>query len=857
MGRIYAVLDPDGYYRVDEPGFHWSWSGRKILEGYSQHEYHKRFAATFHNPPDSDWILPTPRQWQPDWYRSSDFANSVMGLARWGFASGLSATTFEPSKVGGETGYSNNVWISVPYIPSGTTSLDATSYANLGTAAGVSLSGFLTAASASTTPLGGQLEELFHPYWQIKHFPEPHNKVVLGWGRFAFLLTGSQYFMLETPDGGRQAWRLIASGTIGGSEASTALKARSASGSLVGTTPFYAVDTGLLVLPVGPDTVYLHFTVNGKAEAPIPVKLETPLRDLTASWWIGAAPGQHLAYQCQVVTYPNSVELPGLPIAGGPYLWDLGGDYLPTLTPSLGVYNIINTLFASDVVVANDGTTYTSSSAYSNQSIQVQFLDESGFTWVSDGTHTKGTVRVSILPGNHAPNGRYNTPQLRRVEMRFAPKLTPRANSSLTLDDTQYSSWMCETAYRDTLGKQGELRFPTIEDALMTTALLDHRGSYPIHFIEDLDGDGVLEPTDPIRAAGWVTSPDVSVVSAEDTPKPGGGTRALPIQQWAIKFGPLLKRADTRWIYLPQMVDPDHAYVEHGAAIAEGLFQKGFDITDPDRVFVYPDPLAGSNVSRLPGGPNEQTGEGGVEAEPPYRPKSGQKALAWMETIRDEWSGWALYERLDGQVNYHPDLILELLYDAANVGLGAASARKYFRSASVYLSQSAATTASVPGQYVLALAFDRSFQEPTANLVRVNGKPQDGSTLPGVHDKDEATWTTVSNENFVGDIIPDEILSLMAVSPVAMMKVARMKLTQKKRRVTGWQETVKLAPWEFTNPVDVGKVVELVNRGDYLVSFLRVEQVARGKYRTRITGEKIPTGATRSLVAGGYPGAGA
>jgi hypothetical protein len=671
MGRIYVELDPSGYYRVDEPGFSWSWSGRKLLEGYSQHEYHKRFVGAFHNPPNSDWILPTPRQWQPDWYRSVDFANSVMGLARWGFASGLSATTFEPSKVGGEVGYSSNVWVSIPYIPSGTVPLDATSYTALGTAAGVSLTNFGTVASAWTNPLGGTLQESYHPFWQVKHFPEPHNKIVLGWGRFAFVLTGSQYFMLESPDGGRIAWQLIASGTIGGGEAQSALKARSASGSLVGTTPFYAVDTSLLVLPVAGNQIYLHFTVGGKPEVPIPVKLEFPLRDLNVNWWVGAAPGQHVAYQCQVVCYPDSVELPGLPIATGPYLWDLGGDYNPTEDPHLGVYNSIYSLVSgTDLSSSNDGTTYTSSSSYSGQSVQVQLLDEDGFTWVSDGTHTKGTVRVSLLSGNPAPNGRYMAPAVRRVEMRFPPKLTPRANSSLILDDTQYSSWMCETAYRDTLGKQGELRFPTIESALMTTALLDHRGSYPVHFLEDTDADGI---GDTLRAAGWVTSPDVSVLSAEDTPKPEGGERALPIQQWAIKFGPLLRRTDTRWIYVPQVTDPDHAFVEHGWAIEQALFQKGFATSDPTRVFVYPDPLAGTNISRLPGGPAEQDGSAGVEAEPPYRPKAGQKALAWMETIRDEWSGWVLYERLDGQVNYHPDLILELLYDASNVSLGAAS----------------------------------------------------------------------------------------------------------------------------------------------------------------------------------------
>lgn len=856
MGRIWAILDPPGYTRTDEPGLPLSFTGPELLAHYENDDFHKRYSQQFYNPPGSDWILPKPKQWNPDWYKDAAFPNSLLDLTRWVFASGLGSTPVEHevTAVGGETGFPNNKWITIPYVDAGATSIDATSYVNLGTAAGIDLTGFKTVAIAAETPVTATIRETFHPFVQFLHMPAPYNKVVFGWGRYAFVLTGAQFAMVETLDGGT-SWRLLAEGALGGEQAKTALQTRGAGGFTAGGGFVRAQESSLLVMPVGLlGEVYLHF-VTGGVKNTLPVRLQQPLSFLNTNWWIGAGAGQHVSFQPQVVAY-NDATLPGIT---GPYAFDMGGDYTPTVAPAIISHGVIYANAPSEIVEVKTSNSDTLTVSSTNQQSVVQLRDEAGDLWVSDGSHTRGRITVALFPGS-GPGGQgfFLTPQIRRVEVEFPPKVVARVNTQLNLSDEDFQTWWADTGLRSPEAKQGELRFWDLEAAILATggATLSRRGSFPIHFVEDLDGDGDPDQEDPdaLRARGWVTEPRLQVVGPEDQVKADGSSRAEPLQQYALKFGPLLKRADTRWYYKPRIVNADATHVDHTYAVGRILFQKGFDLTDTALVFIHTDPFAGSAISYLPGGPGEETGAAGVETTPPYWPTEKQSGLAYLRLISEGWSGWLLYEGLR-QVRYHPDLPYEGLLDALG---GQAISLGYYRSASVYLQQSDAAAFGVAGQYALAPALEKTPQEPVCNYCRVNGVRSDGGSLPAVIDKAPETWETPStDENWIGDILPESIDAKVAVSATAAMKVARLVVMKGKRRIEAWQVDCPRAPWDFDEPVDVGQVVEFQGRGDHLITHLRVTQLARGQFRTHLVGEKLPGTMTQAGSAGAYPGVGA
>lgn len=845
MARYIARLDPP-YLRIDEPGWMWSWSGRKVLQVFGEHEYHSRFAAVAYNPPNSDWILPLPRNVQPDWYKHADFANSLLGKSLWTFASGITASDFEWTAVGGEVNYPSNKWIVLPHVPEGVVSLDTTNYAALETLTGVDVGHFKTVAMCGQTPLGGSIAENYHPAFQSGHLPPPYDRLVFGWGRLCFVLTANTYHFCESVDGTRQSWRLLAKGQfgdVGGRWAGWYRLPNRAS--MIAHDIARLTANTLVAIPVGVDEVLLHF----RGGAPVPVRIEGGLRVRNDVWWIGAEPKQHVLYQAQLVTY-GDLELPAGPVVGGPYHFDLA-DYAPSAASKFRAWSVMaQQPNGSDVTRTITQNSDTAASSFSNQQIVIELTDDQGNLWASNGTRNKGGVRVKLYPGNPAPNGRYLTPQFRLAEVRFPAVLTTRPNNLLSLTDTQFAGWMWEGSLRDPLSVKGELRFWDESSALLAAAGLDHRDSFPIEIWSDDNADGA---PDTLRLVGWVTDPQLTIHATEGQTLPGGGTRANPLQYYALGFEGVLVRAQDRWEFPPQMINPEATYITHYGAIGEVLGSKGFNTADAAKVFIYTPTHGDTTLEALPGSPAERPTATGFEEDAWYRPREDQSPLAYMEMIREKFSGWLLYQRADGQLNYHPDLILEHLLAQTSGAVG-----KYFRSATVYRSHAEAAAAGAPNQCSLADGFERSFVHPTANIVRVSGQELGGGALINVRDRAPETWTApTTDENWIGDRRPAAVLDKMAVTRSAAWRLARLTLLQSKRRHTLRHCTVPLAPWEFANPVDLGKVVEFSGRGDHLITFMRVEGWSRGYTRTRISGEKLPSTMSRSLVAGGYPGAGA
>ena len=73
MPHEYILLDPPGYKRCDEPGFHWYINGSSLLAKICHPDGCAPVPATrLFNPAKSDWLLPRPLQFEPDWLKDRD-----------------------------------------------------------------------------------------------------------------------------------------------------------------------------------------------------------------------------------------------------------------------------------------------------------------------------------------------------------------------------------------------------------------------------------------------------------------------------------------------------------------------------------------------------------------------------------------------------------------------------------------------------------------------------------------------------------------------------------------------------------------------------------------------------------------
>lgn len=857
MGRMYAILDPSGYAYCSEPGIDFTFTGKGILDAFASQQAGKLFPGDCFSPPGSEYILPKPRQWDTEWYKSASFHLANLDYTRWTWAAGVSPREWVQTARPGDNLYPDNKWFSIAQVPAGVVSLDSRNYTNLGIAAGITFpAGMATIGAAGYTPAGDPISGYdYHPFLQFAMAPPPNEVVVFGWQNLALVLTRQVVYLLRNRAGDGVTWE-----QMGSWHNSAFGRDVYAVGQRLPVTPQFQqpalrlTERLVTALPVGLQELFLFFDRGNYGVVNLAADVTTDRAPAAGYFWIAAAPGQRVIAQIQCVCYaPAALTFLGGAGAGaGPYLFDLGGGfgtYRPTATPQFNVTDYVmyhSPSGTSDITTTRTSNSFETLSSYSHQRIDVALLDEVGGGWISDGTHSRGGLSVGLFPGNPGSNFGYLTPQLRTVELKFPTLLQARSSTNLVLDDHKWKGWKFEASYYEPLGKRISLDLWDRGAQDIANAGLDERDGYPIHISEDTNADGV---PDTVRAAGWIVEPTLEVF------KPEGGSVAQPIQFYRLSGKGVLTQADSQWVFLPKVLNPaGNGFVEHTFAVAESLLQSGIDVADGTRFFVAPDPWSGTYIAQLPDTPGQQKGTAGTQREDTWGPRWHEKRLAYIKRICDHWSAWVVYERLDGKISYHPDLPIQAFTGA-----------RYYRQATIYRSHAEATAAGAGGQCMLENP-QRSLVSIEANAILVTGKDEENGLVPHMLDIDTRSLTDHTYENYEGTLKAKRFTPILAGSQRAMTLACRVPLLKLSRRKRNWTVPVPLAPWQMSGPMDVGYVFQMLgNRaGDYLCVHMSVEQLSgdggsgRGNIiHTELTGEKLSAAAVRGLALGTYPGAAA
>lgn len=845
MGRYFIRLDPSGYYKRGEHGFDYEMTGSEWLRQLvPDRDQVYQSTSGFYSPPGFPWVMCRPRQLNPDWLRDSRLANHVMRKELWSFASGITANEFNQDALPGGTFIGGNKWISIPRVPAGVASLNNINYTNLAAATGSStnfLSGFVTVAVCNTSPVGGPMYGGFHPFLQWQAWPEPAKPVVFGWGDFALVLFRTVSYLLHTPTGDRVTWKLLSRVDSGGKGFFNAFE-------------FQPKVRSEMFMPVGPSNACL-FSDGGRD--PLRIALAKSGESFlyhpgqVASWWLGSTAGERLSFQPQVVGYETADSTPSTTPA---IHFDLGS-YRPALAVSHNQNVALWEIPGAGITTLDVGGTRTYTSISTNQQVVCGVRDASYNVWSSNGINSRGSLHLRMVPGNPGVNGAYLSPFLSHYQIQFPTGLVARDVNTVTLDDTQWRRARFSKSLRDPMANKIEVELFDAGAALLSSLGFHRRTNYPIEILEDTDDDGT---PDTVRLAGWVVTPGLRLLQPQGTARPGGGTLAAPIQEYHLTARGLLSRMDQRWLYLPQMTNPaTPGYVEHTYAVARAMQMSGFDTSDTSRVAIATDPWTGTDAARLPGTWAYQTGQFDTKVDSAWAPDWDETRWTYIRKLCEKWSGWVLYERLNGQARYHPDLQLEM---------SLRSIIPYYLSGTIYASEAEAAAAGYPHQKYEAGA-ERTMEWPKANVVRISGTDTQGGLVPHVIDRWPSSIDDDTDEDYLGEEREWTEVPTMAVNKLAMMKMARLLLHRLRRGHESWPMVLPtLAPWHVgPNPMEIGAVFAFSGiTGAFLITHLEGDIFSsritagstRSLVRTTATGERLPIAATASGAAGGYPGVG-
>lgn len=873
MGRLFIELDPDGYYRLEEVGRTERWTGAELAGRLpDQGATYKLRHGNFWNPPGTEWLLPKPRQFQPDWYKDGRLGDHLLRMSAWTFASGLGART-EYARAKKPSGNVTSWFWTRFFVPeTGVSSLDTRNYPNIGTACGITLPTSLkTVAVCSQAPNGDLISDGLgdlSPWFGFRQFPVPDDVLLFGWGDCVVLFTLTTWYFLRSPNNDGVSWNLEASGPLEGkgpSGARPGAVANFGEGFAAPVSTMEPVDRLFMAVPVGLTEVWLSFERAGEEVVHEFRKAgDTGSFWKAGSWWIAAPGGVTVDFQAQVVGY-ETASTDGLNVPNPLTFFDLGVNYLPTVNPKL-TYNVamhrdpatetLNTATANNEYTI----TVTGGAPASTERTILGVYDEGYLNWVSDGTHHKGSLRLHLRPDTAQRPG-YLAPQIQFVALRFPEKRTARPRDALAspLNDTQWAALSCTTYLRDPGGKRITFAVWDRHEQLLQSKKFDRREGYPVHILEDMDADGI---GDTIRARGWVYDVRLRELKTESTDDAGAAAAdKYPARLYTFEARGLLGRADEGWLFAPNIVDPDGGgFLEHDYAIKEALRLTGFDVTDAAFFSFYADPQTGTAVAQLPGTSEDLPAVGGMKNDGPYNPDWTEPKVRYMQRIAEEWRGWLLYEN-ETLIRYHPDL-----------GWAVIIGEQYYRSGTIYRTRAEATAANAayPHQFFRAEP-ERITPRIPCNAVRVSGKdPGEKSPDPNrvyhVIDKDldSISGAPATVENFLGEERVLSVVSKLAVGDRALSQIARIIRRRKSRRMDGNSIVVRRKmPWEFSGTLAIGRVWEIKGKGDHLVTQLEWSVIGKGPGspstyvpEVRIVGEKLVSTATRGTTDGAYPGQG-
>lgn len=882
MPHEYILLDPPGYKRCDEPGFHWYINGSSLLAKICHPDGCAPVPATrLFNPAKSDWLLPRPLQFEPDWLKDRDTILHLYVLKEsdWTFSPEITGIVeWVPTSKPGTPGAAANIWLSIPQVPAGVTDLGGVNWTSFADAANVTLpAGMAMVGKATTLPgsVASITDAEYTPHLSWLSAPGDDGLFIIGWASYAFLAFRNEgYFLREKLDG---KWELL--GRIQqDDDRSYRFRANSIVDSMVFESKVF------VALPVGLNEIFAYYAGNLENAAPTAVQVRTvdqtsgatgggppdgfwaqtegivqlgPPLSPHGGWWIAAAPGQSLNFQVQVMGYDAGTE-PNYGALNLPFHFDLTDQYQPTVAPKFGGQVVLRGGGGVPPSVTTDGSGFKVYQASdSDQKVTVGINHELAAPWVSDGTHHAGWVDITFNPGNPGVSLGYLAPQINLFELQFPVKLTDRAHNTVTLDDAQFLGWECSVSLEDGGGKRAVVRLFARGAETFVSEGFGERDEFPVEVWTDENNDGT---PDTLRAAFWCVDPRLTVkkIKVDDT----------LLGFYELECVGILHASDELPVYLPQLVNPDGGgFMEHTWAVKEVVRESGIDVDNPARYFDVPDSMAGTAVSRLPGYWGQSPGGNGHRADTTWAMDWEETFLEFCERIKKQWSAWSFYENFVGRVNYHPDLWV-------NPNEGVAGGYPYFVAAVIYKSSANAKAAGLPGQYWLEDA-EYFHHSPQANVVRVTGKDTEGYLLPTLFEQDTDSIQTLGSPNYVGRRKVRAVHTKFAVGTDAMRQTCRTHLRFLRRRVHFWKITVPLPYWmiqyQFVNlagmtvtqpaGIDVAYVLKLEGLDDYRIIHARdisvTSRTGKSLHYTQFTCDRRPVGATASTTAGAWPGLGA
>jgi hypothetical protein len=818
MPRLQVIVNPSGFWTTTERGFSTKWTGDELARRGLINMSDYGASSGFWNPPRSSWLLGRPYQFDAAWYRDALFGSYTHRQTSWSFAANVSANVSEfgfwdsPSEQ-----FSHAQMMNFGQIPAtlGTQPI-AVNFTTLATAAGVTLpTGIGVVASTKNPQAMGATPSIT---WVRQ--PEPQDTFIFGFGQFAVIVTDRQTIVLQAADLGYQSW---------------VRKANSAGAqlpqhSLIGN-PLVAShqmqQRGLVVTQVGWNQLYLMERINSEPvivttrAAPTPLQKASgqPNQILGGPFWIAAAPGQKVLANVQTTAYRDANHITlgsGTVNDDTSKRWfDCTFAYPPSVAPQVVIDGIMHGTGNPVGTGITGGLQFLDPATL--EYAEVQMVNHNHAAWLTGVGNFRGAFHV-LLQASSGPNAlSIYSPQIRSIEMRFAPVIVARSGTDTVLTDTQFKPIQVEASLADPEAKKLTIPLKPSGIAVLEAAGISTWDNVPVEVWEDSNDNGTADVK---RAAGWITEPP-----SKGTHGPNYSDMVLTAQ------GMLLGRADRHFHYRHHLAAwSSGGRLLHTDAIVSTLLQWGFDVTSTSAVEFESD-LDEDMVKYLPG-PSEEPTESGEVPTSAYAPDWDETGLEYIRRIAEQWRKWLLYEGISGKIWYEHDVVDDL------IDLGQTPSSE----ATFYLTHAAAAGAGAHQHQVYMAGLERWGRPPKANFIRII-PPK--NTIPHVIDKDVLSATSTAAENYLGEYIPHIMQPKWAAADELFIArlaiVARHALRRFRRRVTGHHWRCLCAPWQvLPSGVDLNSVVTLQNLGLHRITHINVEQLSRDLFLTTWTAEKLP-----------------
>lgn len=833
MGRLYVVLDPAGEKDVLEAGYDHRFMMDKLAQSGAI-PLNDSGEGTY-VPPHSQWLMGRPWNMAPYWYRDENMANHLYPKSAWTYATGIPAASIieweyrrTPTEI-----YDWDKWLMVAPLPSdfGTQPISV-NFDALSTALDSDL---LSATGVPPLPAGmgvvaahGGMPGFVTPHLQWIPQPEPDDLFVFGFGDMCLVMWNRELVLLRSPNNDQQTWEKL-------DDSSHSIHPLPVGRfrTFLSNLNINPLHKQLFCLPVGWNQLLFiahqdgqPWYVTTRDEPTATMKLSGVGAQIkTGPWWFAGYPGQVLRMQIQDVAYRTLTHIPALhagTLTPQAEMFNLGSDYAPTQAPQIYVDAMVPAT-GYGVIAVTPITSGVQGIGSGGETIEVQLRDETGSVWTSDGTHFRGAFKITTSP-NALPIGlaENTTPQIREIQLKFAPVLEDGPSTDLILDDTMFRhDWKAEWGLHDYEAK--EIRIPLTDNGaiMVQAANLDVRHHYAVQISEDTDDDNV---PDTVRIAGWVVRPaDTTEVRLRNN------SPATPQNQMLIVAKGILRRGEEKWVYRNELTNPANAgKLLHTDAVREALIQSGFPTADASKVTISTD--FGEDLDPvLPGTPAEQSGNAGMMVASPYAPDYDELKIRYARRIADEWTTWLLYEDGKGHVYYVPDWA-ETVIDG---GAAPSVAAVFYRTRA---------------QAVSAGRSALQHYEARSEIVGIPLKANRIKCIPcdthevQIMNSDRASHDDPTADNYIGRWITEVRQPKMAVNYRSTVKISNALLRRWRRLKRGRTWRCKLLPWQIgAGGIEVGSLVELDGGEQYQVVHLEVKQLGPSLYESRITGEVKPT----------------